>query len=314
MSRLPSLIAVVGPTASGKTDAALEIAKKYAGGSTSSPQAEIILADSRQVYIGMNIGTNKVPEARNLKHEACIVQNILYHGVNLVEPNEPFTVQQWKHYAIETIGAIVSRGHLPVIEGGTGLYAWALLDNLTLPEVPPDPELRKELEQQIEREGLQAVTQEILEKDPEAAAFLQLDNPRRVIRALEIIRKTGLPFSQQRGQGPKLYNDIRIGIDRPLKELDARISQRAKQQLDAGLENEVRALADTIGWEHPSMSGIGYIEWKEYFAGTISKTDVFERIVRHTQQYARAQKTWFRRDKNVRWVSSPQEAVQIASQ
>lgn len=310
ISYKPRIIAIVGSTASGKTDIALEIAKKYNG--------EIILADSRQVYKGMNIGTNKVSGIWKIEDGISnfFVENIPYHGIDLVEPNESFTVQEWKTYTQKKIAEIIGRGRLPVIEGGTGLYVWALLDNLTIPEVPPDPKLRKQIEQQIERDGLKAVTQEILEKDPEAAAFLQLKNPRRVIRALEIIRKTGVPFSQQRGQGPKLYNDIRIGINRPLTELDERITKRAKKQLKAGLENEVRDLARKYGWSIPAMSGIGYAEWHEYLTlkvkpPKLSREEVLENIVRHTKQYARAQRKWFRRDKNIHWVSTPKEAARL---
>lgn len=307
----PFVVAIVGPTASGKTDAALAIAKKYTG--------EIIVADSRQVYRGMDIGTNKVHRTWNMKHgtKTFLVDGVPYWGIDLVEPNETFTVQQWKQYAIEKINEITKRGKLPIIEGGTGLYIWALLDNLTIPEVPPDPKLRVEIENRIAKEGLAAVAQEILETDPEASMFLQLDNPRRVIRALEVIMKSGLPYSQQRTKGPKSFRDVRIGIDPGVTVVDQRIEKRAHEQFAKGLETEVRGLAKRFGWEISAMSGIGYAEWYEALKHGLSDASREEALltnIRRNKQFSRAQRKWFRRDPTIQWVKSETEVFEKIQQ
>ena len=161
LNALPSVVAIVGPTASGKTDTALAIARRFGG--------EIIVADSRQVYRGMDIGTNKAHGTWTMKHEAYLVEGIPYYGIDLVEPDETFTVQQWKKFAVAAIDAIVARKHLPVIEGGTGLYVTSLLDNWDIPEIAPDNTLRTLAENRIAQEGIEPIVKEILEvlKRPE---------------------------------------------------------------------------------------------------------------------------------------------------
>lgn len=303
MSSLPKIITVVGPTASGKTDLAVSLAKRFNG--------EIVLADSRQVYRGMDIGTNKTRGKKNDALGIMEVDGIPYRGVDLVDPDELFTVQDWKKFALTTINAILSRNHLPIIEGGTGLYVSTLLDNWDIPEVPPNTTLRAELEQRIQKEGVETVAQEVLENDPDASTFLDIKNPRRVIRALEVMHATQLPFSQQRQRGPKLFDDLRIGILRPIDKIDQKIAERAQTQFVSGLEQEVRGLTEKYGWDIPPMSGVGYSEWKDYFAGQIERDAVLQKNIQRNQQLARAQLKWFRRNPTIQWIKSAEEAEKI---
>ena len=308
LNALPSVVAIVGPTASGKTDTALAIARRFGG--------EIIVADSRQVYRGMDIGTNKAHGTWTMKHEAYLVEGIPYYGIDLVEPDETFTVQQWKKFAVAAIDAIVARKHLPVIEGGTGLYVTSLLDNWDIPEIAPDNTLRTLAENRIAQEGIEPIVKEILEADPDAAAFLDMKNPRRVIRAYEVIKKSGIPFSKQRRRGPKPYRDLRIGIDPGVAAVDQRIEKRAKGQFAAGLEDEVRALAERFGWDVPAMSGIGYAEWQKLLEVTppiVTREQVLAENVRRNKQFARAQRKWFRRDPNIHWIPDVETAITLTA-
>ena len=184
---LPKIIAIVGPTASGKTDLAIKLAKKLNG--------EIISADSRQVYKGMNIGTAKAKLRANGKLQ--IANGIPHYLINIKKPNENYTVAEFKKDAIDAVNKIIKRGKVPILAGGTGLYVKAVTENLEIPEVKPDMALRKKLEKRIEREGLDALYRELIKQDPEAAYIVDGKNPRRVIRALEIAISTKKPFSEQ---------------------------------------------------------------------------------------------------------------------
>ena len=304
---LPKVIAVVGPTASGKTKFALLLAKHFRG--------EIIVADSRQIYRGMDIGTNKSRGVWRTRRgvRSYAVNDIPYHGIDLAEPNETFTVQQWKRFAERAIRDIWKRGKIPILEGGTGLYLSALLDNLTIPRVPPHRKFRESLERRIAAEGLAPLVRELLERDPESAAFLDFHNPRRVVRALEVIEFGGMRLSAQRGKGPKRYEDLRIGITISREDLDRRIRTRAQKQLRAGLEGEVRGLTKKYGWDVPAMSGIGYAEWKPYFAGLERRENVLAKNIARNKRLARNQRKWFRKDPRIRWITSPKSAEHLAA-
>ena len=300
---LPKVIAVVGPTASGKTDIAVAVAGACSG--------EIIIADSRQIYRGVDISSNKTPGQVD-RRGRFLVNGIPYHGLDLVDPDKIPTVSQWKRITRKTINEILERRNVPVIEGGTALYVTALLDNYTFPDVAPDRTLRRQLEEQIDREGLGPLADELLLRDPDAEAFVDLDNSRRVIRALEVIERTNRPFSAQRGKGEKLFDDLRLGVKRPMAEIDARIEQRAKQQFAMGLEREAKRMLQRHGKYLPSLSSIGYLEWADYFAGNITKDEVLERNIKRNKKLARAQMKWFKRDKSIVWITSAEEAVDRA--
>lgn len=303
-TNLPNLIAVVGPTASGKTDIALAIAQKFSG--------EIIVADSRQIYRGVNISSNKTP-GEIIDGQFC-VDRIPYHGLNLVEPDDILTVSQWKQTTLATITSILERGHLPILEGGTGLYASAILDNYNFADAPPDPSIRKRIKEQIERDGLKRVADELLRRDPGSAEFLDIENPRRVTRALEVIEITNKPYSEQRGKRPKIFNDLRLGIKRDMEDIDARIEERAAEQFEKGLEEEARDMLNRFGPNLPAMTSIGYIEWRDYFDGTATKGKVLERNIQRNKKFARAQMKWLNRDKHIRWITSIEEAISLVQQ
>lgn len=300
---LPKVVAVVGPTASGKTDIAVAVAGACSG--------EIIIADSRQIYRGVDISSNKTPGQVD-RRGRFVVNGIPYHGLDVTDPDSILTASQWKAITLETINEILDRGNVPVIEGGTALYVTALLDNYTFPDVAPDRKLRRQFEEQIDREGLGPLADELLMRDPKAEAFLDLDNPRRVIRALEVIEHTGRPFSSQRGKGEKRFTDLRLGVRRPMTQIDQRIEKRAKQQFAMGLEREAKQMIQRYGNSLPSLSSIGYLEWADYFAGTITKDEVLKRNIKRNKKLARAQMKWFKRDKSIVWISSPEEAVKQA--
>jgi tRNA dimethylallyltransferase len=303
---LPKLIAIVGPTASGKTDVAVAVAQRFDG--------EIVLADSRQLYRGVDIAANKAAgEWRTEEGERrFLLEGIPYHGMDVAEPNEVFTASAWKQWAEGTIAGILQRGHMPVVEGGTGLYVSALLENWQFPVATPHPALRAQIEARIRREGVDVVAQEILERDPDAAAFLDTQNPRRVARALEVLEATGLPFSAQRTKGEPKYDTLLLGITRSLEDIDARIAKRAAEQFTMGLEDEARTMLARYGTEPPAMTSIGYLEWQDFFDGTITREEVLARNIKRNRDLARAQLKWWKKNPTIRWVSSAAEAVSVA--
>ncbi len=279
------MVAVVGPTASGKTAFAIALAERL--------QAELVSVDSRQVYRHCDIGTNK-PTAGELHGIPC-------HLIDVVDPGTPFTVADYQRLAMPAIDAVGRRGHLPVLQGGTGLYLRALLDGWNLGEAPPDARLRASLEQRAEQEGIDALDRELRAVDP-AAADLAQRNPRRLIRALEIHAITGRPPSEVRETHPPPWSITVLGLEVPLAELDQRIEARVRTMLDAGWIEEVAR----VGKEFPSVDwrrlGHGYPNIAAHLAGELSLEEVAASTVRQVRQYARRQYTWFRADRRVQWI------------
>jgi len=300
---LPKVIAVLGPTASGKTNVALQLARRFGG--------EIIVADSRQIYRGVNISSNKT--SGEMVDGIFHINGIPYHGLNLVEPNDVLTVQEWKRVTLQTIESILSRERLPIIEGGTGLYVSAVLDNYDFADAPPDPARRKKIQARIKRNGLESVAHDLLQRDPAAADFLDTQNPRRVVRALEVMEMTGRPYSEQRGTQPKIFDDLRLGIKRDIAEIDDLISRRAAEQFDMGLEKEAKSMLKQYGTTLPAMSSIGYLEWQDYFDGKIDKDEVLIRNIKRNKKLARAQIKWLKRDDSIRWITAADEAEALVT-
>ncbi len=284
------IIAVVGPTASGKSACGIEIARAFNG--------EVISVDSRTVYRGMDIGTAKVRE--EVRHHGPV-----HGGVDLVNPDEEYTAAMFQEYARRKIEEIAERGKLPVLVGGTGLWMDAIVDNLSFPNVPPGAKLRGELEHR----GLEELAREYLALDPDGADFVDCKNKRRLVRALEVCRATGKPFSALRTKGPVLYDALWLGMSVPREELDARINVRVDKMIEQGLIEEVRRLQDQYGCHIPSMSGIGYRELCEYFDGVVSLEEALENIKTNTRRFARRQMTWFKRREEIVWVKSCGEAI-----
>ena len=275
------LVVIVGETASGKSALALMLAVRYNG--------EIIAADSRTVYRGMDIGTAK-PSSDEQAH-------VPHHLLNIVKPDEVYNVSVFQEQANEAIKDIHNRGKLPILVGGTGLYTDSVLYGFSF-RTPVDSIKRAEIEQ-LSTESMQSY---LLSHDIKMP--LNSQNRRHLIRAIET-----------EGQQP-LKNELRpqslvIGLTVPKETLDTRISGRVEAMFTHGLEAEVCKLADKYGWENEAMSAVGYREWKDYFAGIQTLEQTKQLIITHTRQYAKRQRTWFKRSTHINWVSTPAAAQQI---
>ncbi len=277
------MIAIVGPTAVGKTALSLALAREFNG--------EIVSADSRQVYRGMDIGTAKpTPEEQ---------QSIPHHLIDLVNPGDPFTLAQYQQVAYQAIGQIHARGRVPFLVGGSGLYVRAVLDGLAIPQVAPDPEWRVALERE-EGGVLYARLQQL---DPRAAEKIDRFNKRRVIRALEVYYAAGKPISELQTLEPPAYRVLRIGLTMPREELYRRIDARVDAMLQAGLVEEVhRLMAQGYRLNAPSMSGLGYRQIAAFFEGEATLDEAIHLLKRDTRRFVHHQYSWFRlADPRIHW-------------
>ncbi len=308
--KLPKILVVCGPTASGKTGVGIALAKRFGG--------EILAADSRTVYRNMEIGTAKPLEDRGSRQSAVgseigdlfaerprIVESVPHWGFDLVDPDEPFTVSQYQEYADTKIAEIIERGNVPIVVGGTGLYIRAILDRPNFAGAAPDATLRAELEGMSDNDLLE----EIAARDPDAAATIDDRNRRRLIRALEILRTVGGTLAEHQEFGEPIYDALQIGIDVPREELYARIDQRVDEMVGHGLVDEVRKLLGQYGPESQAMTGIGYRQIADFFAKKESLRDAVKRIKYDTHHYAKRQETWFRRDSRILWIRTLVEAI-----
>jgi tRNA dimethylallyltransferase len=286
------VVAIVGPTASGKTELAITVAERLGG--------ELVSVDSRQVFRGCDIGTNK-PTAAELRGVAC-------HAIDVVEPDDLFTAADYQKVALQAIADIAARGKLPVLQGGTGLYLRALLDGWNLGDAPPDPVFRASLEQRLEQEGVDTLEAELRRIDA-AAADRAERNPRRLIRALEIHAATGRPPSEARASNPPPWSTTVIGLDVPLVELDQRIEARVERMIAGGFLDEVVRVRGAFPTADLRRLGHGYPEMAAFSDGRCSLPEARASTVRQVRQYARRQLTWFRADRRVRWMPADPEAV-----
>ncbi len=281
------LLVLVGPTAVGKTQVSLQLAEQLGG--------EIVSADSRLLYRGMDIGTAKpTPEER---------RRVPHHLIDVVDPNETWSLAQYQDAAYRAIEDIVGQGRLPLLVGGTGQYVWAVVEGWQVPRVPPNPRLREALEGWGREIGPEALYRKLLLLDPGVAGLVQPRNLRRIVRALEVIFATGRPFSQQRTKHPPPYRILILGLWRPREELYRRIDERIDAMLRAGWLDEVRRLlAQGYGPELPAMSGIGYAELAAYLQGRMTWEEAVGQIRKRTRQFVRRQANWFRRsDPRIHW-------------
>lgn len=312
MSTLNKLIVVLGPTASGKSGLALKLAKKING--------EIISADSRQIYKEMNIATAKPYLTLNSKHQTpnyrsshrlkpILIQKIPHYLIDIVRPNENFSVAEYKELAIKIIRNIQNRGKIPILVGGTGLYISAIVDNIEIPKVKPNQTLRKKLEKTSPAKLLKQL------KRLDHATFKTIDkkNIRRIIRTLEVTISTGKPFSKQREKGQPLFDCLQVGIDMPREKLYKKIDIRVEEMIKQGLVKETKKLAKKYSWKLPSMSGIGYKEIGMYLRREINLEKAKELIKIATHQYSKRQQTWFKHDKNIHWVRNIKQATKIST-
>jgi tRNA dimethylallyltransferase len=285
MSRMP-IVAVVGATASGKSDLALDLAERLGG--------EIVNTDAMQVYRGMDIGTAKLPPAER--------RGIPHHLLDLLDVTEPATVAEFQRWARDEIADCRGRGVVPVLVGGSALYTRAILDEFDFPGT--DPEVRARYDAELVAYGPEALHRRLAQLDPAAAAGIIATNGRRIVRALEVIEITGRPFTAT--LPPPTYADpataqIGVDIDRPT--LDARIADRVRRMWDQGLVEEVRRLAaQGLRDGLTANRALGYRQVLAFLDGDITEDEAFEQTVAATRRFARRQDSWFRKDPRITWV------------
>jgi tRNA dimethylallyltransferase len=286
------LLVLVGPTAVGKTVLAIELAERLGG--------EIVSADSRCLYRGMNIGTAKPSLAEQAR--------VPHHLLDVTTPNRPWTLSQYQAAALEAIAGIQARGRRPLLVGGTGQYIRAVVEGWQAPPGDPDGALRAELEAALSREGVGALAARLQGVDPASAARIDLRNPRRVVRALEVALATGQSFVAQRRRVAPPFTSLILGLTRPRPELYARIDARVDAMMAAGLEAEVRGLAaQGYGWNLPAMSALGYRQMGGYLRGESDLAEAVGRIKRDTRVFVRRQANWFKpNDPAIRWFDAGQ--------
>ena len=289
----PPLIVLLGPTAVGKTELSLRLCEAFNG--------EVVGADSRQIYRFMDIGTAKPSLAER--------QRVRHHLIDIRDPNQTLTLAEYQQLAYQTIDAIHQRGRIPFLVGGTALYIRAVVQGLRIPEVPPDPALRAKLEAELAQTGVGALFQRLQTLDPATAAVIDAQNPRRVLRALEIVLITGKSKVELEGAFPPAYRIVQIGLDRPRDELYHRIDQRVDAMMAHGLVAETQWLL-AAGYQPPlpSISSLGYREIIAYLAGEITLAMAVERIKHETHRFVRHQYTSFRKMSDIHWFDLSQMA------
>lgn len=281
------IIAIVGPTASGKTALALGIAESQGG--------EIVNADAMQLYRGMDIGTAKTPpeERRGIPH----------HQLDVLDVTEDAAVATYQRTARADVAAIRGRGHVPIVVGGSGLYVRALLDEMEFPGT--DPAVRAAVAARAETIGGEALHRELAAADPAAAAAIDPRNVRRVVRALEVIEITGRPFTATLPRQAYVTPTIQVGLLTERHVLRRRIAARVDQMIEDGFAGEVAALGQV---STTAAGATGYPQMREYLAGDLTLDEAREAIVRATARLAKRQETWFRRDARIQWFEDPERA------
>ncbi len=280
------VVAVVGPTAAGKTDLSLDLAEALGG--------EVVNTDSMQLYRGMDIGTAKLPAAER--------RGIVHHLLDVLDVSEPATVAEFQGWARAVIDDCRARGVVPVLVGGSALYTRAVLDRFEFPGT--DPEVRAQLEKELAEVGAEAMYARLVEVDPVAAERILPQNARRVVRALEVIALTGRPFSATLPSLTYFYDDaVQVGVDIPRPVLDERIALRVQRMWDAGFVDEVRSLAGRgLREGRTANRALGYQQVLAFLDGDVSEQEAQELTVTGTRRFARRQDAWFKKDPRISWV------------
>jgi tRNA dimethylallyltransferase len=299
--KLPLLV-LVGPTAVGKTAISVALARRLG--------AEIISGDSMQVYRGMDIGTAKITPAE--------MAGVPHHMIDILDPDEPFSVAEFQARVDQLIREISARGRLPILVGGTGLYVRSIVRAYTFTEMDSDPELRERLAAEEVAHGPGHLHRRLAALDPAAAARLHPGDLRRIIRALEVYELTGQPISetQTAAEAEARYDDLMIGLTMERSLLYRRIDQRVEQMLAAGLKEEVAGLLRRYPQGARALEAIGYREMVSHLRGLLTYPEAAALIQRNTRRFAKRQFTWFRRDEQIHWfdVTEPSARISIVEQ
>lgn len=284
------LIVILGPTASGKSELAVKIAKEFNG--------EIISADSRQVYKGMDIGTGKIGKKE--------MKGIPHHLLDVASPKRRFTVWQYQKLASKAMDKIFRKGKVPILCGGTGFYIQAVINGLVIPKVKPDWKLRRKLERKSPKELF-----EILKKlDPKRASKIDKENPRRLIRAIEIAKKIGrVPILEKK---PLPYPVLILGIKKEKEELKKLIRKRLLKRFRQGMIAEVKKLKKSgLSWKRLEEFGLEYRWISRYLQKKISKEEMIEKLEKDIENFAKRQMTWFKKDSRIHWLKNYDEATKL---
>lgn len=292
---IPPLVVLLGPTAAGKTEIAIQLAERLAG--------EIVSADSRLFYRGMDIGTAKPTPTERAR--------VPHHLIDVADPDQTWSLVAFQQAAWQAIAEIHTRGRLPLLVGGTGQYLRAVTESWRAPPAHPDSHLRIALEAWAGETGLSGMHERLASLDPEAARQIDLRNLRRMVRALEVILSTGKPFSAQRQRGETPYRLLTLGLIRPRPELYARIDTRIEAMFAAGLVDEVRGLlAKGYSPGLPALSAIGYLQVIDYIEGKSTLEEAVMLIKRLTRQFVRRQANWFKPgDPRIHWFTAGEGTV-----
>jgi tRNA dimethylallyltransferase len=283
----PLVVAVVGPTATGKSDLALDLADALGG--------EVVNADASQLYRGMDIGTAKLPPE--------LRRGIPHHQLDVLDVTEEASVARYQREARSDLAAVQSRGHHPIVVGGSGLYVRALLDVLDIP--PTDPAVRARLEEEVVQHGEAAVYARLQDVDPVAAQSIEPRNVRRVVRALEVVELTGRPFSASMPTRRHVQPTVLLGLRRPRPELDERIARRVHAMWRDGLVDEVQRLeAAGLRRGRTASRALGYAQALAQLDGSLSVAEAQEQTITATRRFARRQESWFTADPRIHWLDA----------
>lgn len=299
---LPPLVVLAGPTAVGKTELSLRLCEQIGG--------EVLSADSRQIYRGMDIGTAKATPAEQAR--------VPHHLLDLRDPDQVLTLAEYQQLAYQTIDAVHARGRVPCLVGGSALYVRAVVAGLRIPEAPPDPQLRARLETQLAEQGLESLVADLQRLDPLTAGQIDLRNGRRVLRALEIFLTTGQSKVLLEGADPPPYRLVQVALTRDRAVLHHRIDRRVEQMVEEGLIEETqRLLAAGYAPSLPAMTSLGYREIIAFLEGHMTLPQAVERIQIETHRYVRHQMTWLRKLPGLHWydlaVATQEEIIEFVS-
>ncbi len=297
--KIPKIIVILGPTSSGKSDVAIGLAKKFNG--------EVISADSRQVYRGMDIGSGKVPKdpAVTPGYGEFISEGVIHHLIDVADPNEDFNISHFKTLAGKAIEKILEQGKLPIICGGTGFWIDAIVKNIALPEVAPNEKLREQLSDKT----LEELFSELEKMDPERAQSIDSKNKIRLIRAIEICRTIGKVPKINTHQRNMNYQFLQIGMDVPREALNEKIKKRLGARFEEGMIEEVEKLHKTakVSWKRLEAFGLEYRWIARYLQKKVSFEKMQEKLYFDIIHYAKRQMTWFKKDPEIRWLKNYKE-------